>query len=96
MRWRADVLRFAVCHGATLTPSGLLESLTPFWSLEAEAAGTANAVIVSTPITEAATGKYLALIGAVRELPVPDVVRPSDLAGRVSSDGDVNDSLRSQ
>jgi hypothetical protein len=70
--------------------------LTPFCSLDAEAAGTRNAVIVSAPITGAAAQKYLALIGAVRELPVPDALRPGDLAGRVSSDGDVNDSLRSQ
>ena len=55
MRWRAAPLRFAVCHGATLTPSGLPESLTPFCSLEAKAAGTANAVMASTPITEEAS-----------------------------------------
>ena len=54
MRWRAAVFRFAVCQGATSTPSGLLESLTPFCAVEAEAYGTANAVIASTPITEIA------------------------------------------
>jgi hypothetical protein len=64
MRWSAVVLSSAVCHGPTLTPSGLLESLTPFCAVvvgpvevrtvevravEAEASGAANAVTAIIP-----------------------------------------------
>ena len=54
MRSRDAVFRSAVCHGATLTPSGILESVTPFGAVEAEAKGTANAVTASTPVAEMA------------------------------------------
>jgi hypothetical protein len=53
-------------------------------------------VIASTPIAEIAVWEYLPKIGEMRELPVPGFLLLGHLAGRLSSDGDMGDSLRSQ